>query len=121
MISQATVDVSNMLPLAVIVKDVPATLAVTSTEVPIVPDVVCLVRNILEFAVTAVVFTTTVPATSVATPTDAFDPSVMFILLPAIPNVKLPFIVSESENTNPAPAPTASKVTKPDELTVVLR
>lgn len=74
-IIHATVLVSRMLPCDVMVKEVPAVLAVTFTEVPSVPAVVCLVRNILEFAVTAVVFTTTTPATSVAMPILAFVPS----------------------------------------------
>lgn len=65
----------------------------TSTEVPSVPAVVCLVRNIRELVVTAVVLTVTVHAASVATPTEAFVPSVILILLPATLSVTFPLII----------------------------
>lgn len=67
--------VSRTLPCEVIVNELPAVLAVTLIEEPRVPDIVCLVRNILEFAVTSFVFTTAVPAASVAIPILALVPS----------------------------------------------
>ena len=44
--------------------------------------------RIIEFAVTAVVLTTTVPATRVALHTLPFVPSVIFSLFPAVPSVR---------------------------------
>ena len=79
-----------MLPCDVMVKDVPAVRAVTSTEVPIVPATVWRVKNILLFAVTAVVATVTVPATSVANPIFAFDPSFTKRPFPAAPIFTFP-------------------------------
>ena len=59
------------------VKLVPAVLAVISTDAPNTPAVVCLVKNIIELAVTLVVETVTVPAINVATPAVLFVPVLM--------------------------------------------
>jgi hypothetical protein len=67
--NQLTVDVS-VLELDVITKLVPA-VTVPTLRNPCVPLALVYVKNILEFAVTAVFVTVTVPATNVAFPTMA--------------------------------------------------
>lgn len=67
-------------------------LAVGTLRKPCVPPGVATVMNILLDAVTAVVLTVTVPPTSVDVPIEAFDPVVIFILLPAVVNSRLPLI-----------------------------
>lgn len=86
-------EVSVILAL-VITNDVPAVFVVTATGVATltVPKD-CTVSIIILFAVTAVVFTVTVPADKVAVPALAFDPVFILIRLPAVPKIRLPLIV----------------------------
>src|SRR6476469_5244090 len=92
MMSQAISDVS--VPLEdVTVNDVPAVLADTRNH-PGVPPPDWLSKKIREFAVTAVVFTVTAPATNVAEPIVALAPSLTLNPAPAVARFTLPANVS---------------------------
>ena len=71
--------------------DVPFTMLATGTDKnPCTPPAVLQVRNILLEDVTAVVDTVTVPATSVAVPSDAFVPVAIFSLFPEVVSDRFP-------------------------------
>ena len=91
-IIQAIVEVS-VPSLEVIVKLVAGVLAVTPTGMgaPTVPRT-CMLKKILEFAVTSVVDTTAAPPDNATEPRRAFAPSLMFTPFPAVFSTRSPFV-----------------------------
>ena len=84
--NQLTVEVSA--PLLELITKLVLAVRVPTESIPCVPPTTAQVRKILEFAVTLVLLTVTVPPTRVACPMRALEPSLIFIPRPAVSRIR---------------------------------